>query len=387
MLLLGSTTFFVFGIVLILLGATQAELARDLGLDLSATGLLGSVLALGLGIGVLIAGPLSDHWPRKPVFVGASVLTAVALLAVNRVHGYGALVGLLLVIGVGCGAYDTIINAAVVERYAARASSALALVHASATLGACIGPGLIQLMGRAGHWSDAFHALGYAHCGLIAWGVSADWSRAPSVSGELDVAPHSRRWLTSPALFALCVIGFAYVGAESGLTLFAIPWALARAESERAGQLCISAFWFGLALGRLMLAARTPRRGLLWLSASGWLGALILTVANALPIGPLAAATALAGVALGPVYPLMIAQAAQRFRRATGTAVGVVAGAGAAGGFAVPWLVGTLGDAQGVRAGIALLTGHVLLIAAAAVVRTQLKPRVRPRTRTRVASA
>jgi MFS family permease len=62
--------FLAFGAVLVLLGANQASLAAELGLDLARSGLLASALAAGLGAGVVIAGPLFDRYPRRPLFVG-----------------------------------------------------------------------------------------------------------------------------------------------------------------------------------------------------------------------------------------------------------------------------------------------------------------------------
>jgi MFS family permease len=53
------SAFLAFGAVLVLLGANQASLAAELGLDLAQSGLLASALALGLGAGVVIAGRCS----------------------------------------------------------------------------------------------------------------------------------------------------------------------------------------------------------------------------------------------------------------------------------------------------------------------------------------
>ena len=65
MLWLGSLAFFALGIVLVLLGVHQADMARDLGLDLSAFGLLGALLSLAFGIGLTAAGPVIDRVPRR----------------------------------------------------------------------------------------------------------------------------------------------------------------------------------------------------------------------------------------------------------------------------------------------------------------------------------
>jgi len=56
---LAALSFFVLGIVLVVLGVLQADMARDLGLSLAQHGLLGAILALGFrpapAAGLLVA--------------------------------------------------------------------------------------------------------------------------------------------------------------------------------------------------------------------------------------------------------------------------------------------------------------------------------------------
>ena len=71
MLVFGFLSFLAFGLVLVLVGANQAHLERDLGLTLAQSGLLVSALSLGLGLGVVGAGPLFDRYPRRPLVIGS----------------------------------------------------------------------------------------------------------------------------------------------------------------------------------------------------------------------------------------------------------------------------------------------------------------------------
>jgi fucose permease len=366
---LGSATFFALGILLTLLGATQAELARDLSLDLAASGFLGAVLALGLGAGVLVAGPLVDRFARAPLFAGACLLSAAALLAIGPTLGYAGIVVLLLLVGLGCGVYDTLVNTLVVERNPERSASALAIVHSAATLGAAGGPFLVRFLLNHGHWSVVFHALGWMHLALAVCAYSLRGSRP---HGRTSHAPPVRRaaFLLAPAMIAFSVVMFAYVGVENGVTLFAVPWAVSLAEPERMGQWSISAFWFGLLIGRLSLIVRRTQRGLQLLAASGLIGGVIICASGALQLGPLVLVTTVAGIAIGPVYPITIALVAARMPAAAGTALGVVAAMGACGGFAIPWLVGAVGDAFGLQVALMLLGAHAFVIAVAALMRS-----------------
>ena len=143
MLPLCFSAFFAFGVVLVLIGANQPSLAAQLRLDLAESGLLVSALALGLGAGVVVAGPLFDRYPRRPLFVGSALLAAGALLGVEREMSYARWLMHAALAGFSIGLYDTLINAVVVQRYGARAVRPMLAVHAAATLGAMLGPPLV----------------------------------------------------------------------------------------------------------------------------------------------------------------------------------------------------------------------------------------------------
>ncbi len=83
MLILCFASYLGFGLALILVGANQAELSSHFVLDFEQSGQLGSALALGIGAGVVGAGPLFDRYATRPLFVGALVLAAAALLSVD----------------------------------------------------------------------------------------------------------------------------------------------------------------------------------------------------------------------------------------------------------------------------------------------------------------
>ena len=149
------------------------------------------------------------------------------------------------------------------------------------------------------------------------------------------------------------------------MTVFATPYVtsglgLAAAQGPRA----ISAFWFGLLLGRLSpLLARGHQLGAGPLVLSGVVACAVLGAGAALGVRQVAIVFGATGLALGAVYPLMISLAGRRFPNARGTAAGMTAGAGAVGGFVIPWMSGALGDAVGIVAAIMSLALWSLLIA------------------------
>lgn len=363
MLPLCFAAMFCFGVVLVLVGANQAELARDLGLDLAASGLLGAALALGIGIGVTGAGPVFDRYPRRPLFVASALLAGLALLGVQRDISFERALLHVVGVGIGAGAYDTLVNAAIVERFRERAAKPMSGIHSAATLGAMLAPLGIGWLASRGHWTGSFRLTGAAHLALAAAALAVRFP-APRPSERVG----SGRTL-SPALAPFAAVAFSYVGVEAALTIFAVPYATGglALDADR-GRAAISAFWLGLFAGRMGVLAlrRAPGAGML--TAAGVAGGAVLAAGVVGAVTHVELLFGLAGGALGCVYPLMIALAGQRFPRARGTAAGLAAGAGALGGFAIPWLTGAIGDAAGVGVAVGSLALWSFAIAASAVV-------------------
>jgi fucose permease len=364
LLALCFAAFLAFGAVLVLFGANQASLAAELGLDLAESGLLASVLALGLGAGVVIAGPLFDRHPRRPLFVGSTLVAAAALLGVEREMSYARWLAHAAFAGVGIGLYDTLINAVIAQRYEERAARPMLAVHSAATLGAMFAPPLVAWIAERHHFTASFAAAGWAHVAIAVW---AAFVPLPGPAPRTATAARERPPIPMRALLPLAAIAFAYVGVESSVTVFAVPYASrALALDAARGQLGISAFWLGLLAGRLALLGGRGVLGERALFAAGSSAAVLLALIPLLRVVPFELALFAVGAALGSVYPLMIALAAQRAPEARGTAAGLAAGAGALGGFAVPWLTGTAGDAAGIALGFGSLAVWSAAIAAAA---------------------
>jgi fucose permease len=362
---LAFAAFLLFGVMLVLVGANQAELARDLELDLAGSGLLVSLLSVGLGVGVLGAGPLVDRLPRRPLFVGASLVAAAALLSVDRSMDLARAGVHLAAIGIGLGVYETLLNTIVGELHGTRAAKPLTLVHSGATLGAIGGPALAASLAAFADWSWSFRALGAGHL------VVAVAALAVPFPGPAADHPAARPALlpsgATRTLLPFALISFAYVGVETALTILAVPYATgAMGLVEARGVAAISAFWAGLLAGRLALLLARGAIDARYLVFAGTAATLVLGAGTAARVAPIELFFGVAGATLGLVFPLMIALVGERAGSARGTATGLVVGAGALGGFALPWLHGALGDAVGPGFAVGSLAAWAVLLAAAA---------------------
>ncbi len=379
MLPLGFAAFLAFGSVLVLVGANQAALARDLALDLSRTGLLGSTLVLGIGIGVVGAGPLVDRYARRPLWIVSMGSAAVALLGVAPDMEYPRLLAQLLAVGIGIGLYDTLISTVVVEHFRERAARPMSVVHSAATLGAMLGSPLAAWLAASHGWAASFHAAGVAHLLLGAAGFAVALpspARALARGSTQPAAPNAAGAagsLFSPAFAPFALASFGYVGIESAVTVFAVPYASqAHGLDAARGLASISAFWLGLFAGRLAPAALPFAPDARWIAAGGAAGAAALALGGAVPSPELVFGAV--GLALGCVYPLAVALVGQRFPDARGMATGLTAGAGALGGFVVPWLHGAIGDRFGVNTAVATLSLWSLLVGCAALLARRPSP-------------
>jgi MFS family permease len=93
--------FYLFGLLLVLIGGNQSELARALSIDLAQSGLLVSAFTLGAGIGIVGAGPIFDRAARRPLFLGALLWVALVLLTTGSNASYHETLLRLVAVGLG----------------------------------------------------------------------------------------------------------------------------------------------------------------------------------------------------------------------------------------------------------------------------------------------
>ena len=381
---LALASFLAFGALLVLFGANSSELIAALGLGYADLGLLGSCLSLGLGGGIVIAGPLVDRMPRRPLYAAACASVAAACLVLGPGTDFRSLLASTIVIGFGAGFYETVLNALIVETHGEGAPRRLVFIHSAAPLSAALTPLFFDALRHPGPvfealtlrglpdlaWHDTFRFAGVLHLLLIAaaWLVAMPAARrgegtsksGPGVGGEDRIA-----------FVAICLATFAYVGVESALTLFVADHARTDLglDASRAAQ-TISGFWSGLLLGRLAvgLSPRAPGAG-----TTALLAAIASAIVFSFGLGwvsPPELAMAGAGFFLGGVFPVMIGLAGRALPRNAGLAVGLAGGLGSLGGFVVPWITGAIAGSGGLPGAIASLSGWLgLLVLGAAFVR------------------
>jgi fucose permease len=305
--------------------------------------------------------------------VASAGLAGLAGLALAGGGSFAAVLAATAGIGVGAGLYETLLNTAVPERAPEpkTAAARLALIHACATLGAGLGAPAVGALAQASGFAAAYGALGAAFVVLALLGLAVRFPAPARLARDArrplePFVTEEERPLRdgSRELVRWAVACFAYVGLETALSVFAVPYAQGLGLDAGRGMRTLAAFWVGLFVARLAFAAlrRPPRAGQLRLA--GLAGALALgagALARALPELVFFAT----GLGLGVVFPLLVLFAGSAWPGRRASAVGLVVGAGALGGFAVPWLAGGVGDRLGPEAAVGSLAALALVIALA----------------------
>lgn len=378
-MLLAVASFLAFGALLVLYGANASELIETLGLDYEEFGRVGAMLSLGLGVGIIVAGPLIDRFPRRPLFLGACGLVLVATTTLGPGTSYGALLAHTVAIGFGAGFYETVLNALIVEDLGPRAPRRLVFVHAAATAAAAATPLLFEAMRSASplFWYDTFRLAGAAHALLILGAVFVPMTgprgHAAPTTATMHAAP--RRSDDRRTLYAVCLACFAYVGIESAITLFVADHATtALGLDEARAARTISAFWGGLLVGRLAIGLSPRPIGGGTIAALAAVAAVLVVLFGQGAIGTPEGAMAGVGFFLGGVFPVMIGLAGLTLPSAPGLAVGLAGGLGSLGGFVVPWTTGTIAQATDLSFGLTTLGLWLgLLVAGGAVAHHRLR--------------
>lgn len=298
--MVGVVGFLVLGAVTSALGPVLPTLRARHDLDASGAALLLTAFSLGATLGVLLAGAVRRRVPDRAALAGGSGLLITGCALLPGADGAAAALGVLLVMGVGFGVVDLLLN--LVLAGAGRRGSLLMAVSAAFGVGAV---GMPLLVG----WQPDRVDLPF-------WTCAAGALLLIVLTLRLDLPALRHRQVlparTSPtggrtAVVLLGAVLLGYVTLEGGVAGWETTHLRATTDVSPAGAAgAVALFWGGLTTGRLLaapLVARLrPRRLLLLALGAGTLSLLVAAVP-----GMAVVAYALAGLSIAPVFPAVIA--------------------------------------------------------------------------------
>ncbi len=215
-----TAALFLAGLVTFaLLYSTQPILpllAAHFGVSASNSALSVSAATLGIGVALLIAGPVSEVAGRTRLMLASLVVSPVLGVAIALAPSWPLLIGLRVVQGVALAGLPAVAMAYLTEELDRSSQARAAGVYVGGTaLGAMLGRLLVGAVADLAGWRWALAAV--AALGLLcAVAVAAVLPRSrgfrPAPRGLPHLLAQSRAILSDPALLALFGIGGASLG-------------------------------------------------------------------------------------------------------------------------------------------------------------------------------
>jgi fucose permease len=346
---------FVYGMIAAMLGTILPDLSERFHLTPTQNGTIAFAQALGLMIASLGVGPLLDTEGDKIGLILGLVFIASALLALPRAGGYGSIVFLLFILGVGGGIVVTAANALVSGVSEAHRATALNLVNLFFGLG-----GLATPFISANLFKRNWVRLCYTIAGLtVATIIIQATTHMPAPAGTSGfVLTQVGPILGRPLLFLLGFFLFLYVSCEVGVWNWLARHLIAQGIPEsRALNILSLGFAFGLLLGRVAVSPILIHMSavLVLLASSVAMTVTTFLMLRTNKAGQAAGLVFLAGLAMAPVFPTTLAITGGAFPRLPGTAIGFVITCGWAGLAVSSRIIGAIAGGDPLRLKKALL--------------------------------
>jgi fucose permease len=314
-----------------MLGVLLPALSERWELQDGAAGFLFFLQFLGSSIGALLTG--ANRVRALLVGYGVLVVSAGALVFAGPYLSFVV----FFFFGLGLGMAMTATSLLFSDRYGDNRAAILERLNFAWSAGAMAAPMLFLPLLQKGRLSPIFFTFQGLFLLLLIWVFFRERQTTPAMeSSSFAMQPQS----PVPLLFLLPLMAMAMcsVGVESSLSGWLTTYTH-RANPGNLGwaMLATSLFWFGVMLSRLVFSTRLMailgRRKVLLCTLLGVALSVALLMAAHAPVA-IRAASGLAGLCIGPLYPLLLSFILERAPRGW---IFFVAGLGSA---FFPWMAG-----------------------------------------------
>jgi fucose permease len=353
---------FVYGMIAAMLGTILPDLSDRFKLTPTQNGTIAFSQALGLIIASVGVGPLLDNEGDKAGLILGLVFIAIVLFLLPRSSGFGSIVILLFLLGVGGGIVVTGANALVSGVSEAHRATALNLVNLFFGLGGLTTPFISANLFKRNWVRLCYTVASLTVIALIVQAVAK--MPAPSGAGGFVLAD-AGAVLGRPLLFLLGFFLFLYITCEVGVWNWLPRHLIAQGIPEsRALNILSLGFALGLLVGRvgvspILIHVPAVTVTLIASVAMAVTTFLMLRTSNATVAAVL---VFIAGLSMAPVFPTTLALVGNAFPRMSGTAIGFVITCGWAGLAVSSRIIGAIAGDDPAR-----LKNALLLIPGAAV--------------------
>jgi len=355
----------MFGIVIVLLGTLFGfpQMAERLHVDIVRLGALASLMLTGVWGTTVMLGPIIDRFGNKVVLVGSSFIVAASLVAFATAESFALAAVVCVVLGVGGAGLNMSTNALVSDLYDETRGSMLNYLGMFFSVGAL---GLPLTMAQL---SSVFTipqmivgaAVLAALCGIVF--LVLPFPQAKEAHG-FSIA-ESLKVVRYPGVILFAVLLFFQTANEQAMSTFTPKWLSAAGAAPQIAVYILAVYQAGMFLGRITAGAVLRKLPKLTVVA---VTAMIATVGCALlwlggTPGLKTVGVGLIGLSFAPIYPTVLAEAGDRYRRFAGSVFGLLFSVALVGGIVAPSLIGYLSSRFGMLSGPIVPTVGSVIIA------------------------
>ena len=334
-------------------------IATEFGINNTTMGSLVTAQAVTTSALPLFLGHLADKKGKKKVLTVFFLVMIGGCLLITVSRTFLLLVAGLLLVGGGYGMLEAIGTAALTDGQMERAERNVSISQGIFSLGAMIGPALCSFLIRiTTNWRVVFVATGveFALLMILLFRVKflKDIRNAEKASREGTQGAEKKAGRSGFAVFTVLLLLSMmtlslYTALESGGASFTDAFFQRMIGRADLGTAALSGFWLAMAISRLAFGfINVPARKTITIAftLSGLTFLSILFVFRPVPLTVL---FILAGLFLGPVWPLLFGATMREFPDDSGAASGFLMASAGFGTGIMPVIMGALSDATDIR--------------------------------------
>jgi FHS family glucose/mannose:H+ symporter-like MFS transporter len=354
----------LFGVSLITLGSVSSDLQDKFQLDAVDSGTLFSILPIGIIVGSLLFGPVSDRYGYKFFFIVSCVCLLVGFQGIAWSESIGLLRLCIFLFGFGGGAINGATNAVVADISSDNKGANLSLLGVFFGIGALGMPSVLAALEKQFTVQQVVTSVGLLP---VAAAVLFLFTPFPPPKQSQPVGGNAILSLLRSGF--LWLIGF-FLFCQSAAEGVINNWTTTYLEKHlgftgSAALFTLSLYVAGLTAMRLALGSvlrnTSPSRIMALSLALLFTGALILRMTETPAFATAALIVSGAGLAAG--FPVMLGFAGARFAELSATAFSIILTVALTGNMIVNYVTGVVID----RLGIGQYTTMTLLLYAAMV--------------------
>ena len=340
------------------------EISKTLSTSLSESGGMETARNFLIFAALLLAGFFALRWGKKRFITSGQYMLAAGLLLASFSQNYFMFVASLMIIGIGGGFTEALINPLVIDLHPEGSGKYMNITHAFFPIGVMVSALLFgELLTLGYSWRIMFRI---AAAGALVMGVFFNSSCFPTATANEDSA-----WsliikiLCLPGFWLFAAAIFFGAGVESAFTFWSRSYVEIYFKNvPRAGAVAVMVFAGSMAAGRFLVAKLSEKISLkMIMICSAFLGAAVSVIipfaSNLIWFYSL---LAFAGIAASCFWPSILAEASNCLKINPTMLFVMLSCIGIVGFGLTPWIMGVIGDYAHLKIGFFIIPVFFLIL-------------------------